>query len=117
MGTFLAAGGRVITGNIRNGSLASWNSLRRVGIRGAGLASGSPSVTLSIDVENGSGFSSLGAHTASTSTNFIKWWRMPNQKVDSFKLQIDAVDVALNELVLDIEPKRGHSRRPATDQR
>ena len=118
VGTYLAAGGRVITGNIRNGSLASWNHLRRVGIRGSGLAVGTPSLTVNIDVENGAGFSSLGAHTTGMSSgNWIKWWRVPNQKLDSFKLQIDAVDVALNELILDIEPRSGHSRRAAADQR
>lgn len=114
-GTYLAAGGRVITGNIRNGSLASWNHLRRIGLRGSGLGTGTPSVTVSIDYEDGAGFVSLGAHSPSTSGNFIKLWRVGQQKVDSFKLRIDAADVALNELVLDIEPRRGVSRRNPSD--
>lgn len=114
-GTYLAAGGRVQTGNIRNGSLCSWNHLRRIGLRGSGLGTGTPSVTVSVDYDDGAGFVSLGAHSPSTTGNFIKLWRVGQQKVDSFKLRIDAVDVALNELVLDIEPRRGVSRRNPSD--
>ncbi len=115
-GTYLAAGGRVETGNIKNGSFASWNALRRIGIRGYGLdAAGS--VTVSVDYDDGAGFVSLGVHTTSTTAPFIKYWVPGARKVDSFRVRIDAVDVALNALVLDIEPRRGHSRRAAGDQK
>lgn len=116
-GTYNTDTNRVVTGNIRNGSLCSWNHLRRIGIRGSGLGVGSPTprVDMYIDVENGSGFTLIDQHTVSSSGNFIKFWRVPNQKVDSFKLQIDSIGVALNELVLDIEPRRGVSRRNPSD--
>lgn len=116
-GTYNTDTNRVVTGNIRNGSLCSWNHLRRIGIRGSGLGVGSPTprVDMYIDVENGSGFTLIDQHTVSSSGNFIKFWRVPNQKVDSFRLQIDSIGVALNELVLDIEPRRGVSRRNPSD--
>jgi hypothetical protein len=115
-GTYLAAGGRVETGNIKNGSVASWNALRRIGIRGTGLdAAGS--LTVSVDYDDGAGFVSLGSHATSGTGPYLKWWVPGARKVDSFRVRIDAVDVALNALVLDIEPRRGHSRRPAGDQK
>jgi hypothetical protein len=115
-GTYLAAGGRVETGNIKNGSFASWNALRRIGIRGYGLDAGG-SVTVSVDYDDGAGFVSLGAHTTAGTGPYLKYWVPGARKVDSFRVRIDAVDVALNALVLDIEPRRGHSRRAAGDQK
>lgn len=115
-GSYLAAGGRVETGNIKNGSFASWNALRRIGIRGTGLdAAGS--LTVSVDYDDGAGFVSLGSHATSGTGAFLKYWVPNGRKVDSFRVRIDAVDVALNALVLDIEPRRGHARRPAGDQK
>ncbi len=116
-GTYNTDTNRVITGNIRNGSLCSWNHLRRIGVRGSGLGVGSPTprVDAYIDVENGSGFTLLDQHTVSSSGNFVKFWRVPNQKVDSFRIRLDVIGVALNELVLDIEPRRGISRRNPSD--
>ena len=114
-GSYLAAGGRVETGNIKNGSFASWSALRRIGIRGTGLdAAGS--LTVSVDYDDGAGFVSLGSHATSGTGAFLKYWVPGGRKVDSFRVRIDAVDVALNALVLDIEPRRGHARRPAGDQ-
>lgn len=115
--------GRVTTGHIRNGSLCSWNRLKRIGIRGTVIGAATPTVTVAIDLEhedaNVPGFQSLGSHTPTEGPGdaFTKFWTVPNQKLSSFKLQITAADVYLNELLLDIEPRRGIARRKPADLR